>query len=147
MKQKDCRRDTAKKQDSLQSNSTFYCSLVKDLQTLRQSSRGAALGLCPGRSCQLANATREPITVTHDHRTCQPQLFPLRQDSQVKPAHPEPERQRQITDRCASKCWEDNISNQELTRKPFQRKFRFLPSYNILGTSFQFFHSGFSSKP
>lgn len=123
MKQRDCRRDTAKKQDSLQSNSTFYCSLVRDLQTLKQSSsRGAALGLYPGRSCRLANATWEPITVTHDHRTCQPQLSPLRQDSQVKPAHPEPERQRQITDRCASKCWEDNTSNQELTRKPFQLK-------------------------
>ena len=103
---------------------------------------------CPGslsqRSCRLANAPWEPITVTHDHRTCQPQLFPLRQDSQVKPAHTESERQRQVTDRCASKCWEDNISNQELTRKPFQLKFLFLPSYKILGTSFQFFHSGFS---
>lgn len=103
---------------------------------------------CPGslsrRCCRLANAPWEPITVTHDHRTCQPQLFPLRQDSQVKPAHTESERQRQVTDRCASKCWEDNISNQELTRKPFQLKFLFLPSYKILGTSFQFFHSGFS---
>lgn len=37
MKKKDCRRDTEKKQDSLESNSTFYCSLVKDMQTLRQS--------------------------------------------------------------------------------------------------------------
>lgn len=97
MKKKDCRRDTAKKQDSLESNGTFYCSLVKDLQTLRRSrSRGATLGLYPGRSCWLANTTWEPITVMHDHRTCQPQLFPLRQDSQVKPAHTESERQRQI---------------------------------------------------
>ena len=145
MKKKDCRRDGAKKQDSLQSNGTFYCSLVKDLQTLSSSSRrGAALGLYPGRSCRLANAPWEPIMVTHDQRTSQPQLFPLRQDSQVKPAHTESERQRQVTDRCASKCWEDNISNQELTRKPFQLKFLFLPSYKILGTSFQFFHSGFS---
>lgn len=37
MKKKDCRRDTGKKQDSLKSNSTFYCSLVKDMQALRQS--------------------------------------------------------------------------------------------------------------
>lgn len=37
MKKKDRWRDREKKQDSLESNSTFYCLLVKDLQTLRQS--------------------------------------------------------------------------------------------------------------
>lgn len=37
MKKKDCGRDREKKQDSLKSNSTFYCSLVKDMQALRQS--------------------------------------------------------------------------------------------------------------
>lgn len=37
MKKKDCRRDREKKQDSLESNSTFYCSLVKDMQALRRS--------------------------------------------------------------------------------------------------------------
>lgn len=43
MKKKDCRRDREKKQDSLKSNSTFYCSLVKDMQALRQSKSKALL--------------------------------------------------------------------------------------------------------
>ena len=72
MKKKDCRRDTAKKQDSLESNGTFYCSLVKDMQTLRRSTsealpsvstlEGTAYWPMQLGSQSLSHTTTEPAT-------------------------------------------------------------------------------------
>lgn len=98
----------------------FTCQRPADTKT-KQQQRRCPVSILEGAATGQRKLGSQSQSRTN-HRTCQPQLSPLRQDSQVKPAHLSLNVKGRSLDRCASKCWEDNTSNQELTRKPFQLK-------------------------
>lgn len=107
MKKKDCRRDTEKKQVTPQSNSTFYCSLVNNTQTLRQSQRETGISALKG-SAHWPEQLQEPMAVTQSSKAAAsdcsllvriPKLSQLTQGLSVKGRH-------------ISKCCKPCIANQ-----------------------------------
>lgn len=120
----------------------FTCQRHADAKT--KPKQGASRVSALERHRSLASAAQEPIPVTQQRRSCQLQLFPFAQDSQVKPAHAGPYRQRQTHIKVLE--GQDFKSGSLLVHKPFLLNFLTFTSYKILGTSFQFFHLSSSSK-
>jgi hypothetical protein len=136
MKKKDCRRDTEKKQDSMESNSTFYCSLVKDMQTLRQRQRQSkVLPHLPWK--ELLIGPHNSGANSH-HGIALNLWHSFGQDSQVKMAHTGAYHQRQTPIKVLEAQYFKPGSL--FAHKPFLLNFLIFIAYKIFGTSFQFFH-------
>lgn len=126
---KDCRGDTERKQVNLQQNSTFYCSLVQDMQTVRQREREAAISALEG-SAHWPEQLWEAVAVTQQLPGCKLSLFLLVRIHKLSQLT----HSLNVKGRHTSKCRRPCISASLFAHKPFAKfsHFYILQNFGVL---------------